>query len=122
MFLVELSHNTIKEEIEDLDYKGKRKEIALKDSNVKLENDNIKLMKFIDQDNQTTTLKEKEAEEITKDRKNKEVKIKNIDQKIQSLKSEIDKNKDILTALEAHKEFLVKISPEQWVSEQERDK
>jgi hypothetical protein len=51
MFLVELSHNTIKEEIEDLDYKGKRKEIALKDSNVKLENDNIKLMKFIDLDN-----------------------------------------------------------------------
>ena len=57
-------------------------------------------------------MKEKEAEEVTKERKNKEIKIKSIDQKIQSLKSEIDKNKDILIALEAHKEFLVKISPD----------
>ena len=48
MFLVELSHNTINEEIEELDRKGKRRAIALKDSNAQLENDHIKLMKFID--------------------------------------------------------------------------
>lgn len=32
MFLVELSNNTIKKEIEELDHKSKRKAIALKDS------------------------------------------------------------------------------------------
>ena len=37
MFLVELAHSTIKEEIEELDHKSKRKEIALKDSGNQLE-------------------------------------------------------------------------------------
>ena len=32
MFLVELSNTTIRREIEELDHKSKRKEIALKDS------------------------------------------------------------------------------------------
>jgi hypothetical protein len=54
MFLVELSNTTIKKEIEELDHKSKRKAIALKDSSNQLENDHIKLMKFIEQDNITT--------------------------------------------------------------------
>ena len=52
--MVELSNTTVKKEIEDLDHMSKRKAIALKDSANKLENDQIKLMKFIEQDNITT--------------------------------------------------------------------
>ncbi len=48
MFLVELSHNTVKKEIEELDDKSERKAKALEDSRKQLENDNIKLMKFIE--------------------------------------------------------------------------
>lgn len=48
MFLVELSYNTVKKEIEELDHQSKRKAIALKDSSNQLENDNIKLMRFIE--------------------------------------------------------------------------
>jgi hypothetical protein len=62
MFLVELSHNTVKKEIEELDHKSKRKAIALKDSSNDLENDHVKLIKFIEQDNTTTQDKDKEAE------------------------------------------------------------
>ena len=54
-----------------------------------------------------------------KDRKEKEGKIKNIDNKIQYLKSEIDKNRDVLSALEDHKKFLITISPPSWVQEQD---
>lgn len=54
-----------------------------------------------------------------KDRKEKETKIKSIDNKIQYLKSEIDKNRDVLSALEDHKKFLITISPPSWVQEQE---
>jgi hypothetical protein len=54
MFLVELSNTTIKKEIEELDHKSKRKAIALKDSSNQLENDHIKLMRFIETDNITT--------------------------------------------------------------------
>lgn len=59
---MELSHNTVKKEIEELDHKSKRKAIALKDSSNQLENDHIKLIKFIEQDNFTTQDKDKEAE------------------------------------------------------------
>ena len=82
MFLVELSYNTIKKEIEELDHKTKRKDIALKDSSNQLENDHIKLMKFIEQDNITTQEKERQAESMVALRKKKENKIKKIDSKI----------------------------------------
>lgn len=54
MFTVELSYNTVKEEIEDLETKSKRKDNALKDSINMLENDHILLMKFIEEDNLET--------------------------------------------------------------------
>ena len=93
MFLVELSHTTIKEEIETLDYKAKRKAIALKDSGIQLDHDNNKLMKFIEEDNITTNNKEKEADKQMGIRKKKEIELKSRDQKIQNLKSEIEKFK-----------------------------
>jgi hypothetical protein len=54
MFLVELSYNTIKEEIKDLDLKKNRKGDALKDSSLQLDADSAKLIKFIESDNFTT--------------------------------------------------------------------
>mgnify|MGYP001371428440 FL=1 len=54
MFLVDLSYNTIKEEIKDLDLKKNRKAYALKDSTTQLDKDSAKLIKFIESDNLTT--------------------------------------------------------------------
>lgn len=54
MFLVELSYNTIKEEILQLDEKQSRKGDALKDSSLQLDTDSAKLIKFIENDNMTT--------------------------------------------------------------------
>jgi len=50
MFLVELSYNTVKHEIEELQHKGARKNAAIKTSQEQLEKDGIKLMRFIDKD------------------------------------------------------------------------
>jgi hypothetical protein len=55
-------------------------------------------------------------------RKKKEAKIKKIDTRIANLKSEIEKNKDVLTGLEAHKEFLLELSHPNWIQEQDRMK
>lgn len=55
-------------------------------------------------------------------RKKKEAKIKTIDTRITNLKSEIEKNKDVLTGLEAHKEFLIELSHVNWIADQERMK
>ena len=54
MFLVELSYNTIKEEIKDLDLKKCRKEDALKASAKQLNEDEKKLEKHIENDKFST--------------------------------------------------------------------
>lgn len=54
MFLVQLSHNTISKQIEELDHKSRKKEMALQDSIKQLkENDNT-LTEFIKKDEETT--------------------------------------------------------------------
>lgn len=56
-------------------------------------------------------------------RKKKEKKIKKIDTQIQNLKSDIEKNKDVLNALEEHKKFLVALpfpNLPTWLGEQEK--
>ena len=50
MFLVELAQNVIQNRIENLDTKGRRKAQALKDSEMQLQSDDVKLLKFIEKD------------------------------------------------------------------------
>lgn len=57
MFLVELSNNTINNEILDLEEKKKRKDFALKDSTNALEKDSERLIEFIEDDNMKTKRK-----------------------------------------------------------------
>lgn len=94
MFLVELSYNTIKEEIFNLDEKQNRKGDALKDSSLQLDTDSAKLIKFIESDNMTTQDKKKEADTEVVKRKKAEVDIKKDEADIQNIRSEIDKNND----------------------------
>jgi hypothetical protein len=63
MFLVELSYNTIKEEIIDLELKRNAKREALTDSSNQLEKDNKKLVDFIENDNLTTQNDNKAADD-----------------------------------------------------------
>ena len=65
MFLVELSFNTIKEEITDLDMKKDRKAYALKDSQSQLKKDEAKLVQFIESDNMTTNNRMKDSDIAT---------------------------------------------------------
>jgi hypothetical protein len=67
MFLVELSFNTVKKEIEELDNKRDRKETAIKSSFDQLETDNTKLIKFIEKDQIKTSKKEKGAKQAMRD-------------------------------------------------------
>lgn len=109
MFLVEMAYNTIKEEITALEKKTTRKREAINESQRTLEKDNEKLVTFIDEDNKRTTDAKKEADRAMGDRKKMETKIKDVENKIQALNSEIDKNMGELTDLETHKRFLFDI-------------
>lgn len=92
MFLVEMSYNTIKDEIQDLKMKTTRKTEALAESNTTLDKDNAKLVKFIEDDNKTTSDKVKESEKAQKARKDWEAKIKKLDDQILTTTSDMDKN------------------------------
>lgn len=83
MFLVELSYNTIKEEIRDLDMKKNRKGEALKESSTQLDKDSAKLIQFIDSDNISTQDRQKEADAAMAERKIAENNIKKLEGKIQ---------------------------------------
>jgi len=82
MFLVELSYNTIKEEIKDLDMKKNRKGDALKESSTQLDKDSAKLIQFIDSDNISTQDRSKEADAAMVERKASENQIKKLEAKI----------------------------------------
>ena len=79
MFLVELSYNTIKEEIKDLDLKKCRKEDALKASAKQLNEDEKKLEKHIENDKFSTQEMVNASDKATQDRKDMEKQIHNID-------------------------------------------
>tara|TARA_B110000285_G_scaffold176057_1_gene197579 strand:+ start:66 stop:314 length:249 start_codon:yes stop_codon:yes gene_type:complete len=82
MFLVEMSFNTIREEIKDLDMKKDRKAYALKDSSSQLKKDEAKLVQFIESDNMTTNNRIKDSDVATQERKTAEARIKRYDTEI----------------------------------------
>lgn len=110
MFLVELSFNTVKKEIEELDHKQSRKKAAIEQSVAQLERDETKLMKFIEKDSIKTSEAEREAKKAMKDCQSLNDDSKDLENKINNVKSDINKNKDTLSALEDHKKFLLALS------------
>lgn len=110
MFLVELSFNTVKKEIEELDHKQSRKKTAIEQSQAQLERDNVKLMKFIEKDQIKTSEAEREAKNAMKACQSLNDDSKDLENKINNVKSDINKNKDTLSALEDHKKFLLALS------------
>jgi predicted nucleic acid-binding Zn-ribbon protein len=125
MFLVEMSYNTIKEEITSLEKKTTRKREALNESTITLQKDNDKLVKFIEEDNKRTKEASDQAEKACKERKTIEMKIKQQETKIQTVASDIDKKIDELTELERHKRFLFSIFKtvnKKWAEDVESEK
>lgn len=111
MFMVELSQNVIQSRIEDLDFKNKRKTKALKDSEIQLQSDDVKLLKFIERDQLQTHDKEKDADKSQVERKAMEQIDKELQNQIVNIRSDIEKQKDLVGGLKDLGEFLMDLSP-----------
>jgi chromosome segregation ATPase len=125
MFLVDMSFKTVKREIEELDNKLSRKQTAIETSQAQLDKDNQKLIKFIERDQIKTSKKEKKAKQAMKQSQALFDENKDLDNKINNIRSEISKHKDNLSALDEHKKFLMELSTihdAAWVAEQKRQK
>jgi hypothetical protein len=68
-----MAQNVIQNRIGDLDTKARRKAQALKDSESQLQNDDVKLLKFIEKDQLSTHDKEREADRTAAERKAMEI-------------------------------------------------
>lgn len=110
MFLVQLSHNTIKKEIELLNTKVERKQKALEQSSMQLNDDERIVRGYVENDNDQTKKLELHAESQQQERKKREDELKDIDSQIQNLRSEYQKHQDTLDNLQDHKAFLLKLS------------
>ena len=122
MFMVELSQKVIQNRIVELDYKNKRKAKALEDSGKQLKNDDAKLLEFVKKDRLSTHDKEREADRIAAERKAMEGVDKDLQSQIVNIKSEIEKQKDMVSGLAENADFLLKLSPAQWVEEERRER
>lgn len=116
MFLVQLSHNTIKKEIELLQNKVERKSKALDQSKKLLNEDEREVRNYVEDNNKTTKAIEEDAEKAQKLRKDKEEKLKNIEAEITALNYQSSKNnQDTLETLEGHKRFLEELSDQEFI-------
>ena len=99
----------------ELDFKNKRKAKALEDSAVQLGSDDVKLLKFIEKDQLSTHDKEREADRTAAERKAMEVTDKDLQSQIVNIRSEIEKQKEVVSGLADHRQFLLALSPPEWV-------
>jgi hypothetical protein len=107
MFLAELAYNTVAREIDELENKKDRRKKTLETSQKELEEDHMDLIKFINDDTKHKNEREEEEKRQQKLKAEKEEKLKGIEQQIDIIKSEIDKNKDGLGGLEKAREFIL---------------
>jgi len=117
MFHAELAYKNVQHEIADLKAKKEERARALQKSKEDLEDDNNALMEFIALDNREKHQKEALEKQTNNKRQEKEKEIKEIDMKIQQVKSEIEKHKDALNELKENQAFLLKLTPEQFYND-----
>ena len=109
MFLAELAYNTVAKEIDELERKKENRKQVLEQSQRELEEDHDDLIKFIHNDTKTKNERDDEEKKQLKIKAEKEDKLKSKENEISSIKSEIEKNKDALQALEKARYDILKI-------------
>ncbi len=102
--------------------KNRKKARALKDSEQQLQSDDVKLLKFIEKDQLSTHDKEREADRAGAERKAMEIVDKDLQTQIVNVRSEIEKQKDVVAGLKDHSDFLMKLSSPRWLQQVNADR
>mmetsp|Transcript_75871 Transcript_75871/g.173697 ORF Transcript_75871/g.173697 Transcript_75871/m.173697 type:complete len:602 (+) Transcript_75871:140-1945(+) len=118
MFLVQMSLNVKRQEILKLDEKTRMKEQALNKSQQMLEEDVTRFDTFLQANDAKAHKAMKVAEEKTKEKQERMQKIKQMKQQISAIQSEISKNKEQKEECIKYKEFLDKLTPQEWKDKQ----
>lgn len=118
MFLLQMSLNIKKDEIRKLEEKAHLKEDALQRSEQMLEEDAVRFDAFLKENDKRTQDSMRKAEKETKRKMEKVQEIKKLNQQIQMIQADINKNREALDECLRHKQFLNGLTPPEWVDSQ----
>ena len=121
MFLAELAYDVVDQEIKELEDRQQRRNESLIESRKELENDQTDLHQYIAKDKMVKEEKEEEQKKLEAKKANKDETIKKLDQQILAERSEIEKNKEVLTSLTMYRDFLLSLSPKEFLEKRAED-
>lgn len=111
MFLIQMSLDTKAQEIKALEEKAQMKEEALKKSELMLEEDAMRFDAFLKENDRKAHLALERADRETKERQDKILELKKLNQEISRVDSEAAKYEEKLAACLKYKDFLHKLTP-----------
>ena len=111
MFRVQLAQNTITKQIINLDQKQTERKRVLHQSAIDLDTDRREVIEFVQQQNIVKQTKEEREKELNKERQKLDEEIRHNEMQMQSLRNEIEKDKETLEVLRDYREFVLKLTP-----------
>ncbi|KAI9002378.1 hypothetical protein BC832DRAFT_118769 [Gaertneriomyces semiglobifer] len=120
MFLVQYALGVKREEMAKLEQVAQAEEQKLLDDEKALEEDAAKFDAFLKENDKNSVEAIKRAEQETKAKLEKMQDIKKLNGHIMSIRSEMSKNEDQLKDLQRYREFLEKLTPKEWLEEQQQ--
>lgn len=118
LFLLQMSLNIKKEEIDKLDAKAKYMDETIQKSEKILEEDALRFDTFLKENDKKAQEACREAEKETKRKMEKIQEIKKLNQQLQAVQNAIDKYKDNLDECLQYKTFLDCLTPASWVQQE----
>ncbi|KAB1263836.1 Cilia- and flagella-associated protein 100 [Camelus dromedarius] len=120
MFLIQYALDVKRNEIQRLERLATREEAELKRAERLLEKDAALFDEFLRENDHGSVQALRLAEKESKAKMEKIVQVRDLTTQIMDIKSEISKSEDTLQRYKVYKDFLYKLSPKEWLEEQER--
>nr|XP_045375069.1 cilia- and flagella-associated protein 100 [Camelus bactrianus] len=120
MFLIQYALDVKRNEIQRLERLATREEAELKRAERLLEKDAALFDEFLRENDHGSVQALRLAEKESKAKMEKIVQVRDLTTQIMDIKSEISKSEDTLQLYKVYKDFLYKLSPKEWLEEQER--
>uniref|UniRef100_A0A0P6J4M4 Coiled-coil domain-containing protein 37 n=1 Tax=Heterocephalus glaber TaxID=10181 RepID=A0A0P6J4M4_HETGA len=120
MFLIQYSLDMKRSEIRRLEMLATWEETKLEQAEKSLEKDAALFDEFLRENDRSSVQAMRLAEKDTKAKVEKIMEIQDLTTQIVNIKSEISKQEDTLQQYRIYKDFLYKLSPKEWLEEQEK--
>eukprot|EP00775_Hariotina_reticulata_P009162 gene9162-9328_t len=113
-FLMQMSLDTKRAEIQKLEERARQRDEALKKSEAMLEEDGLRFDAFLKDNDEKVQEAIKRADVEAKAKQDKVFEIKRLNAAITSLKSELNKQEEALEDCRRYKDFLNSVTPKEW--------